>query len=185
VAGADYWNRDALRRYVGGRVFRAVLIDRERREGSPDPVAQMADALAAGDSLILFPEGTRNVTDAPLLPFRSGLYHLAARCPQVELVPVWMNNLARVMPKGQLLPLPLLCTVTFGAPLRLADGEDKTAFLDRARDALLALRPEDPDADAPSDAAPFDALRPVDAQAALSAAVPSSDPVSPDRVEPA
>ena len=175
VAGADYWNRDALRRYVGGRVFRAVLIDRERREGSPDPIAQMADALAAGDSLILFPEGTRNVTDAPLLPFKSGLYHLAARCPQAELVPVWMNNLARVMPKGQLLPLPLLCTVTFGPPLRLADGEDKAAFLARARDALLALRPEDPDADAPSDAAPFDALHPIDPPPAS----PSHDPVEP------
>ena len=181
VAGADYWNRDALRRYVGGRVFRAVLIDRERREGSPDPIAQMADALAAGDSLILFPEGTRNVTDAPLLPFKSGLYHLAARCPQVELVPVWMNNLARVMPKGQLLPLPLLCTVTFGAPLRLGDGEDKAAFLERARNALLALRPEEPDADVPSDALPFDALHPIDP----SPASPSHDPISHDPVEPA
>lgn len=181
VAGADYWNRDALRRYIGGRVFRAVLIDRERREGSHDPIAQMADALAAGDSLILFPEGTRNVTDALLLPFKSGLYHLAARCPQAELVPVWMNNLARVMPKGEPLPLPLLCTVTFGPPLRLADGEDKAAFLERARDALLALRPEDPDVDAPSDTAPFDALHPIDPPTTA----PSPDPVSPDPVEPA
>jgi len=162
VAGADYWNRDALRRYVGGRVFRAVLIDRERREGSPDPIAQMGEALDAGDSLILFPEGTRNVTDAVLLPFKSGLYHLATRCPQAELVPVWMNNLSRVMPKGELLPLPLLCTVTFGPPLRLAAGEDKAAFLARARDALLALRPVDPEADTPSDTAPFDALHPLD-----------------------
>lgn len=179
VAGADYWNRDALRRYVGGRVFRAVLIDRERREGSPDPIAQMADALDAGDSLILFPEGTRNVTDALLLPFKSGLYHLAVRCPQAELVPVWINNLSRVMPKGQLLPLPLLCTVTFGPPLRLGAGEDKAAFLARARDALLALRPVDPEADAPSDAAPFDALHLIDVHMDSSTAAPSPDPVEP------
>ena len=114
VAGADYWNKSALRRFIGGRVFRAVLIDRERKEGAPDPVEQMVAALAGGDSLIIFPEGTRNTTDAVLLPFKSGLFHLAMQYPRAELVPVWINNLARVMPKGQLVPIPLLCTVTFG-----------------------------------------------------------------------
>ena len=146
VAGADYWERSALRRYIAARVFRAVLIDRERREGSPDPISQMVDALAGGDSLILFPEGTRNTTDQPLLPLKSGLFHLATQCPSVELVPVWMNNLGRVMPKGEPLPIPLLCTVTFGGPLERIEGEDKAAFLARARAALLALRPDDSDA---------------------------------------
>ena len=146
VAGADYWNKGALRRFIGGKVFRAVLIDRERSEGAPDPVQQMVDALAGGDSLILFPEGTRNTTDAVLLPFKSGLYHLAMQYPRAELVPVWMNNLGRVMPKGELVPIPLLCTVAFGAPLARIAGEDKAAFLARARDAMLALRPHDDDA---------------------------------------
>lgn len=146
VAGADYWNRSGLRRYVGGKVFRAVLIERERREDGPDPIEQMADALADGDSLILFPEGTRNTTDAVLLPFKSGLFHLHRRQPRAELVPVWIHNLARVMPKGQLIPIPLLCTVHFGPPLEHVEGEDKAAFIARARDALLALRPADEDA---------------------------------------
>ena len=152
VAGADYWNKSALRHFIGGRVFRAVLIDRERKEGSPDPVEQMVAALAGGDSLILFPEGTRNTTDAVLLPFKSGLFHLANRYPGAELVPVWINNLARVMPKGQPIPIPLLCTVTFGASLPRIDGEDKVAFLERARAAMLALRPDrDDDDNTPSD----------------------------------
>lgn len=150
VAGADYWNKSALRRFIGGRVFRAVLIDRERKEDSPDPVEQMVAALANGDSLIIFPEGTRNTTDAVLLPFKSGLFHLATQYPRAELVPVWINNLARVMPKGQLVPIPLLCTVTFGASLPRIDGEDKAAFLDRARAAMLALRPDTHDDDTPS-----------------------------------
>lgn len=147
VAGADYWNKSALRRYVGGKVFRAVLIERERSEDGPDPIEQMADALADGDSLILFPEGTRNTTDAVLLPFKSGLFHLHRKQPRAELVPVWIHNLARVMPKGQLIPIPLLCTVHFGPPLEHVEGEDKAAFLTRARDALLALRPADEDED--------------------------------------
>ena len=152
VAGADYWNKSALRRYIGGKVFRAVLIDRERNEHGPDPVEQMVAALADGDSLIIFPEGTRNTTDAVLLPFKSGLFHLANQYPRAELVPVWINNLARVMPKGQLIPIPLLCTVTFGAALPRIDGEDKAAFLERARAAMLALRPDDRSTDdTPSD----------------------------------
>ena len=143
IAGADYWNRSAIRRFIGGRVFRAVLIDRTRSEGAPDPVSQMREVLVRGDSLIMFPEGTRNTSDAPLLPLKSGLYHLATSHPRAKLIPVWINNLNRVMPKGELLPIPLICTVTYGAPLELVDDEPKQSFLDRARDALLALRPDD------------------------------------------
>ncbi|MWV10867.1 1-acyl-sn-glycerol-3-phosphate acyltransferase [Pseudomonas sp. R-28-1W-6] len=143
VAGADYWQRDSLRRYVINEVFNGVLIDRERSSPESNPLQPMLDALDNGDSLILFPEGTRNLGDEPLLPFKSGLFHLAMARPQVELVPVWIANLNRVMPKGRALPLPLLCTLSFGAPLeRLAD-EDKAAFLERARNALLALAPEE------------------------------------------
>jgi 1-acyl-sn-glycerol-3-phosphate acyltransferase len=104
-------------------------------------VELMAQAIAQGSSLILFPEGTRNTTDEPLLPFRSGLYHLAKAKPEIELVPVWIDNISRVMPKGEMLPIPLLCSVIFGAPIELQAGEGKDAFLSRARSALLALRP--------------------------------------------
>jgi len=143
IAGADYWNRGALRRFIAGRVFRAVLIDRTRTEGAPDPVRQMLDALAHGDSLIMFPEGTRNTSDDVLLPFKSGLFHLASGHPHARLIPVWINNLNRVMPKGELLPVPLICTVSYGAPLERIEGESKADFLERARAAMLALRPDD------------------------------------------
>ncbi|MET0879424.1 MAG: lysophospholipid acyltransferase family protein [Tardiphaga sp.] len=142
VAGADYWTVRPLRRFFGDRVFRAVLIDRNPETRQQDPIALMANALDAGSSLILFPEGTRNMSEEPLLPFKSGLFHLANARPQVELVPVWIENLNRVMPKGEFVPIPLLCTVTFGAPLNVRDGEDKDAFLDRARTALLDLAPD-------------------------------------------
>ncbi|MHB2169839.1 lysophospholipid acyltransferase family protein [Alsobacter sp. R-9] len=139
VAGADYWNAGALRRFIGHDVFRAVLIDRDASARTRDPIEVMAEALDAGDSLIVFPEGTRNMTDAPLLPFRSGLYNLASRRPDVELVPAWIDNLSRVLPKGEVLPLPILCSVTFGEAIQLQEGEERRAFLDRARNALLAL----------------------------------------------
>ena len=70
------------------------------------------------------------------------LHQLARACPQVRLVPVWIENLKRVLPKGKLVPIPLACTVRYGAPLVLAEGEDKNAFIARARAAMLDLRPE-------------------------------------------
>ncbi len=145
VAARDYWDGGLLRRFFARNVFDAVLIDRDNVTRSVDPIGQMSAALESGSSLILFPEGTRNTTDRPLQPFKSGLYWLARRQPGVDLVPVWIENLNRVMPKGEFLPVPFLCTVTFGAPLRLAPGEDRQAFLDRSRDALLALRPKEGD----------------------------------------
>jgi 1-acyl-sn-glycerol-3-phosphate acyltransferase len=141
VAAADYWGRTALHRFIAERVFHAVLIARDGASRDADPVAQLRAVLDEGNSLIFFPEGTRNTTEGALLPFKSGLYRLAKSRPDVELVPVWIDNLNRVLPKGAMLPVPLLCTVTFGAPVGLGDGEGSVPFRERSRAALLELRP--------------------------------------------
>lgn len=143
VAAADYWGGHGPLAFIGREVFDAVLIDRTNVQGRAVALEAMAAALEGGSSLIIFPEGTRNTSDAPLLPLRAGIHHLAAHFPEVEFVPVWIDNLSRVMPKGEFLPIPLLCSVTFGAPIALLPEEDRAAFLDRARAALLALRPEE------------------------------------------
>jgi len=138
VAARDYWGKGGLRGFIAEHGFRAVYIerDRERREG--DPLEPLCEALAAGDSLILFPEGTRSPDPLPQ-PFKAGLYHLAQRHPQAELVAVYLDTLHRAMPKGSLLPVPLTCMVRFGRALRLAEGEDKESFLQRAHAAVVEL----------------------------------------------
>jgi 1-acyl-sn-glycerol-3-phosphate acyltransferase len=141
VAGADYWLKSTMRRYLITRVFNGVLVDRDRKDATDNPLQPMLDALENGDSLIIFPEGTRNLEDG-LLPFKSGLYHLARHYPQAQLIPVWIANLNRVMPKGRVLPLPLLCTISFGTPLTLDPDESKAQFLERSRHALLSLAGE-------------------------------------------
>ena len=142
VAGAEYWLKSKVSTFIGRDVFNAVLIEREREKRTQDPIALMTTAIDDGSSLILFPEGTRNQTDARLLPFKSGLFHLVSASPDVDLVPVWINNLNRVMPKGEIVPIPLICTVTFGDALRIAPNEGKDAFLERMQAALLALAPK-------------------------------------------
>lgn len=139
VAGADYWLRGALRRYVINDVLHGVLVDRDKATRSEDPIAVILAALDEGWSLIVFPEGTRNTGDT-LLPFKSGIYHVARQRPEAELVPVWIENLNRVMPKGEFLPVPLLCSATFGAPTRLAPGEGKDEFVARLRQSIMDLR---------------------------------------------
>lgn len=138
VAGADYWEKDALRRYLIHQVFRGVLVDRGGTSHHHDPLAPLVEALDYSESLIFFPEGTRNLGEE-MLPFRSGIYHLARRRPEAEIVPVWIDNLARVLPKGEVFPVPLLCSLVFGAPLRVHEGEEKAAFLGRARQAVMDL----------------------------------------------
>ena len=105
----------------------------------------MVDALDDGSSLIIFPEGTRN-TEPEMLPFKPGLFRLAEQRPDIPLVPVWIENLNRVLPKGEVIPLPFICTVRFGVPMSLIEGEDKVEFLKRAEAAVLSLNPDREDA---------------------------------------
>ena len=138
IAAKDYWTKSPFRQWITTAVFNAIYVDRART-GEQDPLEPLIDALQSGDSVIIFPEGTRGFTDDPQ-PFKAGLYNLAQKFPSVVLVPAWIDNIQRVMPKGEVVPVPILCSVTFGAPIQLEEGEDRRVFLDRARSAVIALR---------------------------------------------
>ena len=140
AAAADYWGKTELRRFIAEDMLSSVLIERNWVNRSVDPMKVMTDVLDQGDSLIIFPEGTRNDSDE-LLRFRSGLYNLTISRPDIELIPCWIENMSRVLPKGEFLPVPLLCRVVFGAPLALEPDESRIAFLRRAREALIDLNP--------------------------------------------
>jgi 1-acyl-sn-glycerol-3-phosphate acyltransferase len=138
IAARDYWTSSPFKEWLTTEVFHAVYVNRQRTDDQ-DPLEPLQQALSRGDSLVIFPEGTRSSKGEPQL-FKSGLFHLAEQFPQVPLVPAWIDNVQRVMPKGEVVPVPILCTVTFGTPLLLGTGEDKREFLARARQAVLELR---------------------------------------------
>lgn len=137
VAAKDYWGNGAIKRFIALQVLNCVLIEREVSRHS-DPLAPLLEALSSGDSLIIFPEGTRRAQAEPS-DFKGGLYHLAEAFPTVRLIPVYLDTLHRSMPKGSHLPVPLICTVRFGGAIQFLPDEHKKVFLTRAREAVLAL----------------------------------------------
>lgn len=138
VAGRDYWEKTPRRRRIARDFFNAVLIERQHVTVATNPLAPMVAALEAGDSLIVFPEGTRSA-DGTIHEFKSGLYHLARSRPGIALVPVYLQNLSRILPKGDFLPVPLLGSLSVGPAIQLGPDEDKKVFLERARTAVLQL----------------------------------------------
>ena len=143
VAGADYWGKGALRRYLATKVFNAILIDRPTAgsaiSSATHSIERIAEGMGEQFNIIVFPEGTRSLT-GEVLPFKSGLFHLCRMKPDLELVPVYLSNMNRILPKGEVLPVPLIGRVIVGGPMRFDPNEDKHAFLTRAREALLELR---------------------------------------------
>jgi 1-acyl-sn-glycerol-3-phosphate acyltransferase len=142
VAARDYWDAGPLRRYLSQKIFRVVLIERGKVTVSNNPLRAMEQVLDDGESLIIFPEGTRTMDDeGEMNDFKPGLWHLAKKHPEAELVPVHLENLNRILPKGTLVLVPLLAAVTFGKPVRIEEGEDKPTFLARSKRAVEELEP--------------------------------------------
>ena len=138
IAAREYWTSTPLKHWITREIFNAVYVSRQRTDDE-DPLEPLLGALRSGDSLVIFPEGTRGNKGDPQ-PFKAGLFHLAEAFPNVQLIPAWIDNVQRVMPKGEVVPVPILCSVTFGTPIQLLPGEDKRVFLERARAAVVALK---------------------------------------------
>jgi 1-acyl-sn-glycerol-3-phosphate acyltransferase len=138
VAAQDYWDTNRIRRFMAIRIFNALLIERKNVTARTNPLPAIIDALDAGSSIIIFPEGGRSPGPEPS-PFKSGIYHLAKQRPNIPLTPVFLENFNRILPKGEFLPVPLLATVIVGAPIQLSADENKIDFLERARLAVWNL----------------------------------------------
>jgi 1-acyl-sn-glycerol-3-phosphate acyltransferase len=138
VAAKDYWGKTSFRRYMAQQ-FNAILIDREEIKVHQSPIDLLLREIGKTHSLIVFPEGGRNPGEE-LLEFKSGLYYLSKKRPDIELMPVYIDNLNRVLPRGEFLPVPLLSCITVGPPIWLEPDENKQDFLRRARQAVLQLK---------------------------------------------
>ncbi len=139
IAAQDYWDAGPVRRYISRKLFNAVLIERENVSLKNTPIKVMMDSIQDEYSLIMFPEGGRS-QDGSLGEFKSGLYYLCKKRPDLELIPVYLNNMNTILPRGKTLPVPMLSRIIFGPPMWLEMDEKKDSFLVRARQAVAKLK---------------------------------------------
>lgn len=149
VAAQDYWGAGWRRRIAEG-LFNAHLVRRQGHDagasrspqrtgagaGTGGQLAGMTAVLDAGDSLIIFPEGTRGDAET-VAAFHSGLYRLARHDPRIPVVPVTLRDLGRILPKGEVVPVPHLSTVVVHDPLPSAVGCGQGEYLAAARAVLV------------------------------------------------
>jgi len=141
VAAADYFERNRVVGALTRTLFHTLPIDRNARSPEADPRPRMLEVLDRGDSLLLFPEGTRG-TGPDIGRFRTGIAWLAERRPDIPVVPVYLENLHRALPKGELFPVPFFCGVRIGPPLHPVG--DRDAILAMLENAVRALREDGP-----------------------------------------
>lgn len=139
VAAKDYWEKGIIRPYIAQRCFNALLLERKEVKVHHSPINYMLSEMGDKYSIILFPEGTRG-NGVEIAEFKSGIYHLCKKRPELELVPIYLDNMNRILPRGRVLPVPMLSRLIFGPPLWLEQGEPKNQFLSRARQAILDLK---------------------------------------------
>ena len=60
----------------------------------------------------------------------------------IDIVPVWIDNSYRILPKGFAIPVPLQCSITFGPPLTDLQGPTTLAIVDARNPASLLVYPE-------------------------------------------
>lgn len=138
VAAKDYWTSGWLKPHIA-KSFNALLIDRKEIKVHKSPIDIMLQQMGDVYSLIVFPEGGRSSGDE-MGTFKSGLYYMGKKRPDLELVPVYIDNVNRILPRGEFLPVPLLSCITIGPPIFLEAGEPKNEFLKRARESVQRLK---------------------------------------------
>ncbi len=139
VAALDYWKGGPIRRFLSNKVFHAILIDRKHVSIKNNPVNQLIREMEGDHSIIIFPEGGRGDGEK-IKDFKSGIYYLAKKKPEIELIPIYLDNMNRILPRGMILPVPMLSRVVFGPPIWIEQGEMKEDFLRRCREAVLKLK---------------------------------------------
>jgi len=146
AAAADYFLKGPMIGWFSRHIIGIVPVERAKAGHSISPgedvLAPAREALAQGDIVIIFPEGTRGAATDEMGRLKGGVARLAEAFPEARVTPVWIEGAGRVLPKGAVVPVPMNCTVLVGEPI--AWGGDRTAFMDRLRQSLEGLRDQAP-----------------------------------------
>jgi 1-acyl-sn-glycerol-3-phosphate acyltransferase len=141
------------------RAGRFIFIDRQNPALARRSIDEAARRIGAGQSVVIFPEGTRS-RDGRLGPFKKGGFHLATSSG-AAIVPVAISGSRELMPRGSLLIRPGVASIEVGAPIATAgrQGQDKTALVTEVRGCVAEMLGESavgdsPDGEERTDSAP-------------------------------
>jgi len=129
------------------RAFRMggfIPIDRRNKESAMRSIELGAQSLRAGNSFLIFPEGTRSNT-GDMLPFKKGGFIMAIKA-QAPIVPVAIQGGRAAMHRGSAIIRPVTVSVRAGPPIETAGLglDERDALIARVREAIAALLAEGP-----------------------------------------
>ncbi len=142
VAAADYFGETLFMRLVAMTLMNAMPIARKPEQGQ-DPLAPIAQAIARGNSMIFFPEGSRGKAGV-VAPFRTGIGRLVKDCPGLLVLPVFMSGPERIWARGQTVPVPVNIHANVGRPRTYDPGMEARLIAEQVRADVLALAPPPP-----------------------------------------
>lgn len=137
VAAADYFEKNWVISSLAHTFFNILSISRHCASKHDNPLAYLEKAIALKQSLIFFPEGTRSLT-GDMGSFHSGITHLTEKHLDLPVVPVYLCNMGRSLPKGEFLPIPFFCDIKIGEAM-FPKG-DRKEQLEMIKNAILALK---------------------------------------------
>ena len=140
VAAADYFLKNRIVAWFALRIMHILPLSRRPKPGASKsgaaPLAHIEAALAAGDILILFPEGSRGEPEKRSA-LKSGIAHLMEDAPTVPVVPIYLRGLGKALPRGEWLPIPFFADAWVGEPLVWQGDRSTTMQVLEARFAAL------------------------------------------------
>jgi 1-acyl-sn-glycerol-3-phosphate acyltransferase len=117
IAARDFFGGSLFSRILMRYLVNATLIRRDREDPKRDPIDDMDKMLKKQRSLILYPEGSRGIPGR-MSNFKRGLGYLVQRNPNINVIPVYLENIYKTLPKGKKLILPYNCSIKFGQPIK-------------------------------------------------------------------
>lgn len=137
VAAGDYFGQSKVRAFFTRFFVNAILIPRTVKKGEQNPIRVMSEILKKGDSLILFPEGSRGEPEK-MQEFKKGIGLLMKMNPDVAYIPVFMKGMGKVLPRGERLLVPFDTYVCFGEPA-ICKSDDVEEIVSEIEKAICDL----------------------------------------------
>lgn len=142
VAAADYFMKNPVLAWFSTTILNIIPIPRSNITKENNPITAMTQALEAGHSLIIFPEGSRGEPEV-MQEFKSGVAHLIKKHPDTPVIPVFLKGMGRALPKGEMVIVPFFCDVIIGTPKLYAKADkaiDKASITTALSDDICQLK---------------------------------------------